>query len=124
MKKYLEHLKTFRTLFTHLERMSAFFGGMLFSLLIFIPVFIILAEMMIVYIYLIYTLVVILIFAVMACSITWSHFNKKALYLKKAEFINHPSIRYVFFVNQIIFNVIISIIGICFLLWWIPILMV
>ncbi len=124
MKKYLEYLKTFRSLFTLKERLSALCGGLLFATMIFLPVVIILTEMMVVYIYMVYTLTVLGIFVALAFSAVASHLEKKALSLKNAELAKDPSVGKVLFFNQILINSIIVIIGLCFLLWWIPILMV
>ncbi|MBU0997375.1 MAG: hypothetical protein KKE16_04945 [Firmicutes bacterium] len=124
MKKYLEILKSFHQLFTLKERLSAMFGGLLFSFLIFMPLIILLAEVMVVYIYMIYTLTVLAIFIGLAFSAVASHLEKKALFLKKPELVNDSTVKSLLFIHQIVINSIIVIIGLCFLLWWIPILMV
>jgi len=122
--KYLELRQEFHERFTFKERFSAHFGGLIFSLLLFMPIFAALVEFMVIYFFMLYFIVVLMIFAAMAFVLVMVALIKKALLLKK------PEIKATFSLNRymsyplVFFETLILMIGLLFLLVFIPMLLV
>lgn len=100
------------------ERLDALLGAFTYATLFFLPVFLILAEILIVYFYLLYPLVILLIFAFMLYVVVMTRLYQKALLLKKPDL--QADMRKITFVNQIIINSIVLVIGLLILFVMIP----
>ncbi|PKL01601.1 MAG: hypothetical protein CVV56_01045 [Tenericutes bacterium HGW-Tenericutes-1] len=101
---------------------DALFGGILYGLLIFVPVYIILVEIAMIFMYQLYTFVVIITFTAMFNVFIINKLTLKALQLKKPE---HTSdIRSIMIAHAIFWMSIVLIIGIIFITIIIPILWV
>lgn len=111
-----EYLDTF----TIKERMSAVFGGFIFTFILFAPVFAALGEFLVIYFYLLHFIVVIMIFTAMLSVIVMAKLIKKALLLKKPEAISLFPINRYFLYPVAFFEVIVFLVGLSFLIFWIP----
>lgn len=101
---------------------DSIFGGFVFSSIVFVPVYVILVEVMIVYMYKVHTVTILLIIAVMGHNMLWHHLTKKALFLKMPE--ANANLKKLFFWSMGAFNVLILAIGLVILFVMIPIWMV
>ena len=102
--------------------LDSLMGGILYGLLIFVPVYIILAEIVMIFIYQLYTFVVIITFTAMFNVYVINKLASKALQLKKPDHVS--DVRYIMMVHSIFWMSIMLIIGILFITIIIPILWV
>ncbi len=98
--------------------LDAFLGGFVYATLIFFPVFVILVELMVVYMYKRYTYVVLIIVALMFHQMLIHYFAKRALYLKKEDL--KADIRPMFVMSETLINVIYLIGGLLFIFVFMP----
>ncbi|MBU1145480.1 MAG: hypothetical protein KJ971_06475 [Firmicutes bacterium] len=122
MRAFMEEWKKARSEFGLKKILDAFFGGWMFSSLIFIPIYIILGEALLVYMYLLYTIVVLMILVTMGYVIVFLKFSKKALLLKKPE--SQINLNKIFFKIMLYLNGLVLLIGLIFILFIIPRLLV
>jgi len=102
--------------------LDAFFGGFVFSSIVFVPVYVILSEVLIVYMYMVHTITILLIVAAMGHNVLWHHLTKQALFLKLPE--AETKLRRLFFWSMVLTNLVILILGLVILFVLIPIWMV
>lgn len=102
--------------------LDSLMGGILYGLLIFVPVYIILAEIVMIFIYQLYTFVVIITFTAMFNVYVINKLASKALQLKKQDHVS--DVRYIMMAHSIFWMSIMLIIGILFITIIIPILWV
>lgn len=98
--------------------LDAFLGGFVYATLIFFPIFAILVELMVVYMYKRYTYVVLIIVALMFHQMLMHHFAKRALYLKKKDL--SSDLRPMFVMSQTLINIIYLIGGLLFIFVFMP----
>ncbi|XMB72536.1 hypothetical protein RJI07_01200 [Mycoplasmatota bacterium WC30] len=122
MENKLVTWKSLRKDFPISEILDAFFAGLFYATLLFIPVFIMLAELLVVFMYLL-TLFIVLIIIALICYVFVVHiFWRKSLLLKK-EGIN-TNIKKLFLKNVIIVGSTILALGLVFIFAIVPILWV
>lgn len=122
MKNLLLKWKALTTEYGLKAIIDSLFGGILYGLLIFVPAYIILAEIAMIFMYQLYTFVVIITFTAMFNVYVINKLASKALQLKKPD---HTSdIRTIMIANSIFWMSIVLIIGILFITVIIPILWV
>ena len=121
---YTKLFKQYHELFTLKERSSAFFGGFIIAFIAFAPIFIVLAEFLLIYIYLVNVIVILMIFSVMGFFVFWIHLIKKALVLKKPHIMDEFQLTKYFMFNLIAIEVIVLIVGLLFLFVFIPMMFV
>lgn len=122
MKKCIAEWKKYVSEFGIKKICDSIFGGFVFSSLIAVPIYVILVELMIVFMYKVNTVTVLLIVAAMGHNILWHHLTKKALYLKKPTV--ESDLKTVFFWSMVSLNILILAIGLVILFVMIPIWMV
>ncbi|MFA7560979.1 MAG: hypothetical protein WCY80_02605 [Candidatus Izemoplasmatales bacterium] len=122
MKAYI---KLWKNLFSELNFkviLDAFFGALVFNLLLSVPLFIVMAQIISVYAYLVNLWVcVLMILAILLNYILHLWWNKA---LRLAEPNLEANTKKLFLVNQIITDMIIVIIGLLFIFVFIPIIVV
>jgi hypothetical protein len=122
MKAYI---KLWKNLFSELNFkviLDAFFGALVFNLLLSVPLFIVMAQIISVYAYLVNLWVcVLMILAILLNYILHLWWNKA---LRLAEPNLETNTKKLFLVNQIITDMIIVIIGLLFIFVFIPIIVV
>lgn len=121
---YTKLFKEFHEHFTLKERSSAFFGGFIFAFIVFAPLFIVLAEFLLIYIYLINAIVILMIFSAMGFFVFWFHLIKKALVLKKPNIKDEFQLNKFFMFGLIATETVVLIIGLLFLFVFIPMMFV
>jgi len=122
MKKCIMEWKKYLAEFGFKKICDSLFGGFVFSSLVAVPIYVILVEVMIVYMYKVNTVTVLLIVAAMGHNILWHHLTKKALLLKKPA--TESNLKKLFFWSMVSSSVLILAIGLVILLVMIPIWMV
>lgn len=99
-------------MFSFKERLSAFLGATLFTLLTFLPFYIIVIEFIVVYIFLWIELAILMIFLTMLMVDVWFHLFKKALYLRKGDSISMETLNRYALVLMLIINAFVLVLGI------------
>ncbi len=122
MKKCIAEWKKYIAEFGCKKICDSILGGFIFSSLIAVPIYVILVEVMIVFMYKVNTVTVLLIVAAMGHNILWHHLTKKALSLKNPEALS--DLKKVFFWSMVSLNILILAIGLIILLVMIPVWMV
>jgi len=110
--KFAEFRNQMCTVFSFKERLSAFLGATLFTLLTFLPFYIIVIEFIVVYIFLWIELAILLIFLTMLMVDVWFHLFKKALYLRKGDSISMETLNRYALVLMLIINAFVLVLGI------------
>ncbi|MBI9009300.1 MAG: hypothetical protein JEZ05_04640 [Tenericutes bacterium] len=121
MKK-LASFKSLREDFKIEDILDAFFGALLFATILFLPVYLIAFEMIIVYMYRLTLLVVLIIIALFGYIALLHYFWKKSLTLKNKEI--KTDINKLFLKNTLIINAVILVLGLIFIFVLIPALWV
>jgi vacuolar-type H+-ATPase subunit I/STV1 len=121
---YSTLFKQYHTLFSFKERSSAFLGGFIFAFIVFSPLFIILAEFLLIYMYLLNAIVILMIFSAMGFFVFWFHLIKKALVLKKPNIKDEFQLNKFFMFGLIATETVVLIIGLLFLFVFIPMMFV
>jgi len=102
--------------------LDAFFGALLFTFVLFVPVFIILGEMIVVYMYRLTFLIILIIIALFCFVFVLHLFWKKSLTLKNPE--HKLNLKKKFLKSSLIVNSVILVLGLLFILFIVPILWV
>ena len=102
--------------------LDAFFGGLVFSTIVFIPVFVILGELISVFMHLKYYLFALVTLGVMAYFFLINKLTLQALQMKKKEHVSHPE--YLIRIHALVWMGIALLFGIIFMVVLIPILWV
>lgn len=102
------------------EIIDAFFGGFSFATLLYLPLLVVLLEMVTVYMYRLVFLSIVIIISLFLYIFILHYFWKKSLNLKKAEI--KTDLTKLFTKNVIIINSFILVLGILFIVFMIPIL--
>jgi|LGOV01.1.fsa_nt_gb hypothetical protein len=121
MKK-LASFKSLREDFSVDDILDAFFGALLFSTILFIPIYLVSFELITVYMYRLTLLVVLIIIALFGYITLLHYFWKKSLVLKNKEM--KTDINKLFIKNTLIVNSVILVLGLVFLFVLVPILWV
>ncbi len=124
MKHYLQLRKSQSEVFSLLDRLNAFFGAFYFSIIFFFPLYVMLIEFLIVYMYLVYPITILLFVLSMLYFYTVTKLYLKALRLKQNMEVDHPTVKKVALIHLSVFVILGFIITVCFLVWWIPLLLV
>ncbi len=122
MENKLVTWKSLKEDFSTSEITDAFFGGLFYATLLFIPIFIILAELLVVFMYLLTLFIVLIIIALICYTFVIHLFWRKSLLLKK-EGIN-TNIKKLFLKESLISGSIILVLGLAFIFVIVPILWV
>ncbi len=93
-------------------------GGIVYSSLVFIPVYIVLAEILIVMMYRVNTLTILLIVAAMGHVVLLHHLTKNALYLKLPE--ARTNIGKLTLFSMAVINILVLVLGLVILFVMIP----
>ncbi|MBN2504118.1 MAG: hypothetical protein JXB20_02120 [Bacilli bacterium] len=118
MRKFFDELKHFYAEFGFKKAFDSCLGGFVFSSLVFVPVYVILGEVLIVYMYRVNTLTILLITAALGHNVLLHHLTKKALYLKMPD--AKSDIHKLTLVSMIVTNIIALAIGLIILFVMIP----
>ena len=122
MKKYFLLWQDLKKEFSNSQIIDAFFGALLYDLLIAIPALLAMAQIISIYMFRLTLWVVLIIIIVILLNFLLHYWWKKALYLKHPE--TTTNVKALFLINQMIINVFIVIIGLLFILVIIPALIV
>jgi hypothetical protein len=118
MKKYLNLWKELKEELSIKIIADAFFGSFVYTLILSLPIFLAMAQIISVYFYLLTFWVVLIIIVVALLNYIMHLWWKKALYLKQPEI--KTNIKKLFCYNQIILDVVYLIIGLLFIFVFIP----
>lgn len=122
MKNLCLKWKEFKSEYGMKAIFDSLFAGIIYGMLIFVPIYIILVEIAMIFMYQLYTFVVIITFTAMLNVFIINKLVSKALQLKKPE---HTSdIRTIMIANSIIWMSFVFIVGVIFITIIIPILWV
>jgi hypothetical protein len=102
--------------------LDSFFGGLVFATIVFIPVFVILGELISVFMHLKYFLFVLVTLGVMAYFWIINRLTLQALQMKKKEHVSHPE--YLIHIHALVWMGIALVAGVIFIVLLIPILWV
>lgn len=102
--------------------LDAFLGGFVYATLLFLPLFIILVELMVVYMVRRYTFVVLIMAALMFHQLVVHHFAKRALILKKADL--KADVRPMFLFSEAVVALVYLVGGLLFICVFMPMLWV
>ncbi len=102
--------------------LDSLFAGIVYGMIIFIPVYVILVEITMIYMYRLYTFVILIVFAAMFNVFVINKLACKALFLKKPD--HTSNIHQVMMVNAGFWMSIVLILGLVFIFVLIPILWV
>ncbi len=122
--------KSLKQDFTKRQIADAFFGGLFYATLFYAPFAILLIEMVTVYMYLLTLFMILIIISLFVYMLALHYFWRKSLMLKKAEEAEEKDriiisdIKKLFLRNMLIVDGIILIMGIVFILVFVPILWV
>jgi hypothetical protein len=122
MKKLQIEWQAFRAEFGIRALLDALLGAFLYATLLFIPVFLVLGELNIVFMYLKYPLFVLILVAEMGYVVVFHHLVKQALLLKKPDCVTHPG--HLIRVSAIVWLAFSLVAGLVFLIILIPALWV
>lgn len=111
-----------REVFSTDDILDAFFGALLFTFVLFIPVFLILGEMITVYMYRLTFLIILIIIALFCFVFVLHYFWRRSLTLKNPE--HKINIKKKFLKSSLIVNSVIMVLGVIFILFIVPILWV
>ncbi|MDT8336484.1 MAG: hypothetical protein RQ856_01500 [Candidatus Izemoplasmatales bacterium] len=118
MKQYLNLWKELKEEISVKNIIDAFLGSFVYTLILSLPIFLAIAQVISVYFYLLTFWVVLIIIVVALLNGILHMWWKKALYLKQPEIITN--IKRLFCYNQIILDVVYLIIGLLFIFVFIP----
>ncbi len=121
----MKYFKLWRELFKEFKKsqiLDALFGAVIFATLLFIPLFVMLVQLAVVYLYILTIMVGLIIIALFAYIYVLHLFWQKSLKLKQPEM--KTDVKKLFLINTLIVNVFILICGIIFLYVLVPILFV
>ena len=104
--------------FSKADISDAFLGGIIFATILYLPILVLLIEMVTVYMYRLIFLSIIIIISLFAYVFIVHYFWKKSLTLKNKDY--KTNISYLFLKNTIIVNAIIFVLGILFIVLLIP----
>jgi hypothetical protein len=122
MRRFLNQWHELKAEFPIKSILDALMGGIVFGMLIFLPIYIILVEVAMIFMYRLYTFSVIILFVVLLNILIINKLAAKALMLKKPD---HTSdIKTVWMINASIWMSFVLMIGIIFIVFIIPLLWV
>ncbi len=122
MKKMIEKWSELKTEFGIKAILDSLFAGVIYGTLIFVPVYIILVEIAMIFMYRLYTFVIIIIFIAMLNVFVINKLASKALFLKKPD--AKSDIKNLMLIHSGFWMSIVLIIGLVFIFILIPILWV
>jgi hypothetical protein len=122
MRRLKTEWKSFITEFGWKAFLDALLGGFVFATLVFLPIFVILAELIIIFMYMKTVLFALLFLAGMGYTLLLNLLTLKALRMKKPDALSHPE--WLLQVHAIFWMTLIYVAGIVFILFLIPILWV
>jgi len=122
MKTYLTLWEDLKKEFSNTQIVDAFFGALLYNLLIAIPSLLVMAQIISIYMFRLNLWISLIIIIVMTLNFLLHHWWQKALQLKNPE--TKTNISKLFMINQIVIDVFILIIGLLFIFVFIPLLVV
>jgi hypothetical protein len=122
MKRLKNEWKAFIGEFGWKALLDALLGGFVFATLIFLPIFVILAELIIIFMYLNTLLFALLFLAAMGYVLLFNHLTLKALRMKKPDGVSHPE--WLFQIHAIFWMTLLYIAGTVFIIFLIPVIWV
>jgi len=122
MEKLKNNWQSFKSEYGWKAILDSLFAGVVYGMLIFIPIYIILVEITMIYMYRLYTFVVLIIFAAMLNGWVINKLACKALVLKKPDHTSNP--HFIMLVHAGFWMSVILILGLIFIFVLIPILWV
>jgi hypothetical protein len=122
MKVFLNKCRQLFKDFSWKEVLDALLGGIVYSTLIFVPIYIILVETAMIFMHRLNTFVILITFAAMMNVYTINKLTAKALILKKPD--TTTDIKSIWMTHSLIWMTIVFIIGLLFIFVLIPILWV
>jgi len=122
MQRYFSELKKLVSEYKPGRIADAIFAGFLFSTIIFVPVYLILTELMIVYVYLYYEITALFILAALGHMAIWHLLTKQSLARKIPN--SGCDLNFLFFSSMLFFGLVIIVIGLLIIFVMLPIWMV
>jgi hypothetical protein len=120
MKNYLEMWKDLFEKYSHKQLLSAFYGALIYTLLIALPFIAAIAQITIVYLYYLTIWIIVIIFIMILLTYIFHFFLLKSLALKKPEFKNN--FNQLAIINQMILALVYVMIGLLFIFVFVPLL--